>query len=239
MDYSLDPRFIRTQMLLGLDSISKLSDKHVVIVGLGGVGSYAAEAIARSGVGKITVVDNDTVDISNINRQLYALTSTIGRNKSDVSAERIRDINPDANVISKTMFYSAECREELFSSHIDYIIDAIDSVTSKLDLIETAISRNIPIISALGTGNKIDASKLTISDISKTSVCPLARVIRRELRNRGITHHEVLYSTEEPISPLNLESPSDGRRSVPASISWVPSCAGLLMAGHVIQKLIK
>ncbi len=239
MEYTNDKRFIRTQMLLGVNSTEILSKKHVVVVGLGGVGSYAVEAIARAGVGKITVIDHDTVDVSNINRQLYALSSTVGRNKADVSRERILDINPNAKVVSKVMFYNSDCREEIFSTPIDYIIDAIDSVTAKLDLIETAISRNIPIISALGTGNKLDPTRLTISDISKTSVCPLARVIRRELRVRGIIHHEVLYSTEEPITPLNLENSNDIRRSVPGSIAWVPSCAGLMLAGHVIQKLIK
>ena len=239
MGYTNEQRFIRNQMLLGEDCIEKLALCHVVIVGVGGVGSYAAESIARAGVGKITLIDHDEVDVSNINRQLCALTSTVGQKKAEVMAARLLDINPHADICAKVMFYDETHREEVFSEPIDYIIDAIDSVGAKLDLIETAIKREIPIISALGTGNKLDPSRLTITDLSKTSVCPLARVVRRELKARGIIHHEVLYSTEEPIKPLDLVTPSEGKRSVPGSISWVPSVAGLMMGGHVVLKLMK
>jgi len=238
MEYTNEQRFIRNQMLLGEDCIRKLALCHVLIVGVGGVGSYAAEAVARSGVGKLTLIDHDDVDVSNINRQLCALTSTVGQKKAEVVAARLSDINPQAVIVPKVMFYDETHREEVFAEPIDYIIDAIDSVGAKLDLIETAINRGIPIISALGTGNKLDPSKLTITDLSKTSVCPLARVVRRELKARGIVHHEVLYSTEEPIKPLELVKPSEGKRSVPGSIAWVPSAAGLMMGGHVVQKLL-
>ena len=238
MSYTNEQRFIRNQMLLGADCIERLAACHVVIVGLGGVGSYAAEAVARAGVGKLTLVDHDDVDVSNINRQLCALTSTVGQKKAEVVAVRLQDINPQAQIDAKVMFYDETHREELFAEPIDYIIDAIDSVGAKLDLIETAIKRGIPIISALGTGNKLDPSQLTITDLSKTSVCPLARVVRRELKVRGIVHHEVLYSTEQPLKPLELVTPSEGKRSVPGSIAWVPSCAGLMMGGHVIRKLM-
>ncbi len=231
--------FVREKMLLGAAAMEKLKASHVAVFGIGGVGSYAAEALARSGVGKLTLVDNDFVSESNINRQIIALHSTIGRPKSEVMAERAKDISPELDVRPIVALYSAETREEFFTEKYDYIIDAIDLVSCKLDLICSAIERGIPIISALGTGNKTDPSQFEITDISKTSQCPLARVVRKELRDRGIQHHRVLYSSEKPIKPLEEESPPPGRRSVPGSTAWVPSCAGLMLAGDVVLRLVE
>ena len=230
--------FLRQTMFYGADTTEILSRKHVMILGIGGVGSYAAEAVARAGVGRITLVDNDTVGLTNINRQLCALHSTVGKYKSDVMADRIRDINPACQVTSLPRLYSEEVKEDFFSLAPDYIIDAIDLVSCKLSLIQTAKERNIPIISAMGTGNKQDPTRFQITDISKTMGCPLARVVRKELKNRGIYHHTVLFSDEDAITPIPLEAPPPGRRSIPASLSWVPSCAGLMMGGYVIRDLL-
>ena len=224
-------RFERTQNLIGTDSLKKLKSKSIIIFGIGGVGSFAAEAAARCGIGKITLVDGDTVSISNINRQLIALNSTLGIPKVSVMAKRIRDINPDCEVTELNTFYTSESDIDL--SEYDYIIDAIDTVTSKLILICEANRLRIPIISCMGTGNKIDASKFEITDISKTSVCPLAKVMRRELKSRGIHHLKVLYSKEEPKRAQDGE-----KRRIPASISFVPPVAGMLIAGEMIQDLI-
>ncbi len=230
---------LRTEMLLGAEAMEKLKNSHVAVVGLGGVGGYTVEALARSGVGRLTLVDHDTVSISNLNRQIGALHSTVGMSKTDALADRIRDIDPEISVTPLNLRYSAETREELFSLNPDFIVDAIDLVTHKLDLICTAISREIPIISALGTGNKLDATKLTVTDISKTYNCPLAKVIRKELRNRGVNHLPVLFSPEEKIDAEQTELPPDGRRSVPGSVAWVPGCAGLMLAGEVVLRLTK
>lgn len=235
----MEEAFIREEMMLGEEAMQRLSHAHVIVFGIGGVGSYVAEGLARAGIGALTLVDSDTVGLSNINRQLCALRSTIGRYKSDVMAERIRDINPDCRVISIPELYNEESKERFFSEKYDYIVDAIDLVSCKLSLIQTARERGIPMISAMGTGNKLDPTQFRITDISKTSGCHLARIMRRELRNRGIYHHTVLYSEELPRTPLALEAPPPGRRSIPASVSWVPSCAGLMIAGHVVQELIK
>ncbi len=235
----MEQQFLRAAMFYGEEAINRLQNKHVMIFGIGGVGSYCAEAIARAGVGQITLVDNDTVGITNLNRQLCALHSTIGKYKSDIMAQRILDINPDCKVTSLPVLYCEESKEQFFSLTPDYIIDAIDLVSCKLSLIETAIKRHIPIISAMGTGNKQDPTRFRIGDISDTCGCPLARVVRKELRVRGIFHHTVLFSDEPAITPIPLETPPPGRRSIPASLSWVPSCAGLMMAGHVIQGLVE
>lgn len=229
----MDERFERTAMLLGADAVTRLRHAHVAIVGLGGVGSYAAEAIVRAGVGEITLVDSDTVSVTNLNRQLCALTSTVGQDKTAVTARRAADINPDAVIHPLKMFYTPETRDTLFTGSFDYIIDAIDTVSAKTDLICTAILKGIPIVSALGTGNKLDPGRLCFADIYETSVCPLARAMRRELRKRGIAAHTVLYSTEEP---RGMTRAADGR-NYPGSISWVPGCAGLMLAGYVIWKL--
>ena len=218
--------FIREQMALGEPALETLRGAHVAVFGIGGVGSYTAEALARAGVGSLTLVDNDTVGLSNINRQLCALHSTIGQYKAQVMADRIRDINPECNVRAICQLYSEENKALFFDRDYDYIADCIDLVSCKLSLILNARERQIPIL-----------SQFSITDISKTSGCPLARVIRKELRARGIQHHTVLFSPEEPITPIALETPPPGRRSIPASVSWVPSVAGLMIAGRIILDL--
>ena len=230
----MDNQFLRTQMLLGGDAMNQLHRSHVAVFGLGGVGSYAVEALVRSGVGELTLIDDDTVSPTNLNRQLEALHSTVGQNKTDALAARCRDINPDVRLHLICARYDAAHREDFFTARYDYILDAIDTVSSKLDLIQTAQARGIPILSAMGTGNKLDASQLCITDISKTRNCSLARVMRKELRDRGVKHLRVIYSPELPAKPEALEAPPPGRRSVPASLVWVPGCAGLMMAGDVI-----
>lgn len=232
-------QFTRTAMMLGETSIEQLQRSHVIIFGLGGVGSYVVEALARAGVGELTLVDQDTLSLSNINRQLFALHSTVGMAKAEAAAQRCRDINPDILVHPMVATYDAAHREDFFHSHYDYIVDAIDLVSCKLDLIQQAQARHIPIISALGTGNKLNPQLLQITDISKTSGCPLARVMRRELRNLGIRHLKVVFSPEQPAPTTQMETPPPGRRSVPASVPWVPACAGLMMGGAVVQDLLQ
>ena len=234
----MEEAFLREEMLLGARAMERLRRAHVIVFGIGGVGSYAAEGLARAGIGRLTLVDNDTVGMTNLNRQLCALHSTLGQYKADVMAARVRDINPDCRVTSLPELYSEETKERFFTEAYDYIVDAIDLVSCKLSLIQTAKERGIPIISAMGTGNKLDPTRFCITDISKTSGCHLARIMRRELRSRGILHHTVLYSEELPMTPEELEAPPPGRRSIPGSVSWVPSCAGLMLAGYVVQALI-
>lgn len=235
----MNEAFLRTEMLLGSPAMDKLANSHVAVLGLGGVGSWCAEALARSGVGELTLVDHDEVGLSNLNRQLEATTATLGQSKALAMAERVLSVAPDCKVHPLVYRYMPEDRETFFAGSYDFIVDAIDLVSCKLDLIETALSRSIPILSALGTGNKLDPTRFQITDISKTQGCPLARVIRKELRNRGILHHRVLWSDEEPLTPSGGEAPPPGRRSVPGSVAWVPSCAGLMMAGDVILTLTK
>lgn len=225
-------------MLLGKDAIKRLKNSHVAVFGLGGVGSWCAEALARSGVGTLTLIDEDTVSESNINRQLVATMSSIGNPKATVLADRISDIAPDCMVIPMTARYEAATRDNFDFEVFDYIADAIDLVSCKLDLIMTAKANSVPIISTLGTGNKFDAQRLEISDISKTKGCPLARVVRKELRSLGILHHKVVYSPEEASVPAPAEEPAPGRRSVPGSLVWVPATAGLLMAQAIVLELI-
>jgi len=233
----MDERHIRSQMLLGSAAMEKLKSSHVAVFGLGGVGSWCAEALARAGVGTLTLVDRDTVGVSNINRQLCALESTVGLSKAEVMAARIKDIDPNIRVRALTGHYEAANREAFFSN-FDYVVDAIDLVACKIDLIMSCRERNIPIISALGTGNKKDASLLKIADISKTSGCALARVVRKELRSRGVNHHPVVFSPEEPMEAEQVEAPPPGRRSIPGSLVWVPAAAGLLLCQHVVTELI-
>lgn len=234
----MDHPFLREQMLLGASAMERLKGAHVIVFGIGGVGSYCAEALARAGVGALTLVDNDTVGVTNINRQLLALHSTVGKPKAEVMRDRVLDINPDCRVRALCEVYNEENKGLFFDgTHYDFIVDAIDTVSCKLSLIMAAKALGIPCISAMGTGNKLDPFAFRITDISKTSGCPLARVMRKELRARGIDHHTVLYSEELPLSPAQEEAPPPGRRSVPGSVSWVPSCAGLMMAGYVVQKL--
>ena len=230
----MDRRFERTEMLFGKDAMEKLHKASVLIVGVGGVGGFVCEALARCGVGSMTIVDHDTVDITNINRQIIALSSTVGMKKVDVMKKRIEDINPLCVVRAAAEFYTAEMSESLFDRQYDYIVDAIDTVTAKLHLIKTAKEKNIPIISALGTGNKSDPLRFEITDISKTSVCPLAKVMRRELRKMGIEHTKVLFSREEPLK-IQQEK---GERLV-SSNSFTPSVAGLLIGREVVLDIIK
>ena len=230
-------QFLRTEMLLGSTAMEKLSTSHVAVFGLGGVGSWCAEALARSGIGTLTLIDHDEVGQTNLNRQAQALHSTLGKPKALVMAKRVLDIHPNCMVYPMVARYTQENRNEFSLASYDYIVDAIDLVSCKLDLIQTALTLNVPIISALGTGNKLDGSLFRVADLSKTEGCPLARIIRRELSHRGIRHHKVVYSPELPIKPQQWETPPPGRRSVPASTSWVPPIAGFLLAGEVIKDL--
>ena len=232
----MNERTMRAQMLLGSDAMDKLRAAHVAVFGLGGVGSWCAEGLARSGVGELTLIDQDSASRSNINRQLCALESTLDLPKAEVMAARARDINPDIAVHTVVGCYTAAERERFFADY-DYVVDAIDLVSCKVDLIMSCRERGIPIISALGTGNKRDASLLEITDISKTYGCALARVVRKELRARGVEHHTVVFSPEEPMRPEQLEAPPPGRRSVPGSLVWVPASAGLLLCQHVVTRL--
>ena len=237
-------QFIRTELLLGEENIEKLLTKQVLIFGVGGVGSFVCEALARTGIKNFTIVDGDTVDISNINRQLIATNKTIGKYKVDVMKERILDINKDASISTiKEFLLPSSLDNNLFKS-CDYIVDCIDTIATKLAIIEKAKELNIQIISSMGTGNKLDPSKLSITDLSKTSMCPLAKVMRYELRKRGIKNLDVLYSTEEPIKLSSnsleqklLEEKKD-KRQIPGSIIFVPSVAGILIARHVVLNLI-
>lgn len=224
-------------MLLGREAMEKLASSHVCVVGLGGVGSYAAEALARAGVGELTLLDRDAYGVSNINRQLGALTSTAGRNKAEVMAERVLDVNPDCTVHPLVCHYDKDTPDSFFDG-LDYIADAIDLVSCKIDLICRAQERGIPILSALGTGNKLDPSRLEVTDLSLTKGCPLARVMRRELGRRDIRRLKVVYSSEEAAPCEALEAPPPGRRSVPGSVPWVPPAAGLMMAGAIVMDLI-
>ena len=226
-------------MILGDAAMDKLRRSHVAVFGLGGVGSYAAEALCRAGIGQLTLIDGDTVSLSNINRQLYALHSTVGLPKAEAAAARCRDICPETAVHPIVGIYDAAHREDFFTARYDYIVDAIDLVSCKLDLIQQAHLRGIPILTALGTGNKLEPELLRIADISQTSGCPLARVMRKELRSKlGLHHLKVVFSPEQPHETQQLETPPPGRRSVPASVPWVPSVAGLLMGGAAVRDLI-
>ena len=232
-------RFLRAEMLLGSEAMEKLNKSSVAVFGLGGVGSWCAEALCRSGIGELTLIDQDTVGESNINRHLCATYSKIGQAKADVMAERLLDINPELIVHPIKAHYDASTRDQFFFKHFDYVVDCIDLVSCKLDLIDTSIRLGIPIISALGAGNKMNAEAFKITDISKTEGCPLARVVRKELRNRGINHLPVVFSNELPLIPENAEEPPPGRRSVPGSLVWATATAGMLLSSHVVKELIK
>ncbi len=231
--------YSRTELLIGSEGIDRLQKASVMIFGVGGVGSHCIEALARSGVGRLILIDNDTVSLTNINRQSIAYHSTIGQYKTKVMKERIRDINPGIRVETHEMFVLPDNLETLFAEKPDYIIDAIDTVTAKLAMVELAQKLNIPIISSMGTGNKMHPELFEIADLSKTSVCPLCKVMRRELKNRGIYHLKVLYSREKPIDTSGKETGEEKgqRRSIPGSISFVPPVAGLLIAGEVIREI--
>jgi tRNA A37 threonylcarbamoyladenosine dehydratase len=245
-------QFSRTQLLIGEEGIKKLANSRVAVFGIGGVGGYAVEALVRSGVGNIDIIDDDKVCLTNINRQIYATRKTLGKYKVDVAKERILEINPDVVVNTFQTFYTPQTADEFDFSHYDYIIDAIDTVVGKLSLIEKAKEYDVPIICAMGAGNKMDPTKFEVADISKTSVCPLARVIRVELRKRKISGVKVVYSKETPVKPIEDLSISckthcvcpPGTRKctvkhqIPGSIAFVPSVVGLIIAGEVIKDII-
>ena len=237
----MNDQFLRNEMLWGEAAQRRLAHSHVILFGLGGVGSYTAECLARSGVGELTIVDNDTVALTNLNRQLEALHSTLGQNKTDTVAARLRDINPALRVHPVCATYDAAHRDLFFPAgcRYDYIVDAIDLVSCKLDLAETARRLNIPLIMALGTGNKLDPTQFRVTDIAETYGCPLARVMRKELRNRGIHRQKVVFSPEEAAATIQLEAPPPGRRSVPASNPWVPATAGLLLGSAVVRDILE
>ncbi|MEL7609784.1 MAG: tRNA threonylcarbamoyladenosine dehydratase [Bacillota bacterium] len=230
--------FSRSARLLGANALEMLAKAHVAVFGIGGVGSYAAEALARSGVGTLTLVDRDKVTPSNCNRQLVALSSTIGRKKAEIMAERICDINPSARVFTHAAFYDAATADTFDLKQYDYIVDAIDTVASKLLLVERAFAAGVPIVSSMGAGNKLDPTRFEVADIYSTSVCPLAKVIRSELRRRGIPALRVVYSKEPPLTPIDDgEKPEASRRQTPGSVAFVPPAAGLILAGEVVRAL--
>ncbi len=233
--------FSRTELLLGSDAMQKLKTSRVAVFGLGGVGGYVVEALARSGIGALDLIDHDTVSPTNINRQLLALHSTIGMDKAEAARNRVLDINPAVTVTVYKTFYGPDTAGQFDFSQYGYIVDAIDTVTAKLALIASAKAAGTPIICSMGTGNKLDPGKFQIADISKTSVCPLARVMRKECAKRGFKGVKVLFSTEDPISSTesSTEELPEGRRSLPGSVAFVPSVAGLMIAGEVIKDLIQ
>ena len=245
----MSDQFIRTRLLIGDEPLNKLNAAKVAVFGVGGVGGFCVEALARAGIGTLHLYDDDTVSESNLNRQLIALHSTIGKPKVEVMAARVLDINPNCQVKAIPMFYLPENADSVDLSQYDYVIDAIDTVAAKLELVKRCHELNVPIISAMGSGNKLDPSAFVVTDISKTQGCPLARVMRKELRKRGINHLKVVYSEEEPLTPMTPpeeESPADvngtrppstARRATPGSIAFVPGAAGLVLAGAVIRDI--
>ncbi len=246
--------FSRTEMLIGKGALEKLMKSKVAVFGIGGVGTFAVEGLVRAGVGRFVLVDDDCICLTNINRQLHATRKTVGKPKVEVMRDRILEINPKAEVTTYQQFYMPDTGNDLIGDDYDYIVDAIDTVTGKIGLVMKAKEKGIPVISSMGTGNKLDPTRFQVTDISKTTVCPLAKVMRKELRNRGITALKVLFSTEEPCKPMETEDSNckigcicppgttrkcTVRHQVPASISFVPSVAGLIIAGEVIKDLIK
>lgn len=230
---------MRTAMLLGMDAVERLQKAKVIVFGLGGVGGYVVEALARAGIGSLDLVDKDDVSPSNLNRQILATHSTIGMAKTEAAKRRVLDINPDCQVAVHPMFYGPDTADNFDFTKYDYIVDAIDTVTAKLLLVQQAQAAGTPIICCMGTGNKLDASAFQVSDISKTTMCPLARVMRKELGKRGIRHLKVVYSQEEALSPTGWEEEAAalGKRQIPGSVSFVPGAAGLILAGEVIRDI--
>ena len=233
--------FVRTAMLLGEEAIEKLQKARVAVFGVGGVGGYAVEALARCGVGALDLIDSDTVSRSNINRQILATYSTVGMLKVDAAKNRVLDINPDCVVTTYPIFYLPETAEQFDFTQYDYIVDCIDTVTGKLQLVERAVAAGTLIICSMGTGNKLDPSAFQVADISKTSMCPLARIMRKELKKRGIDHIKVVYSQEEALTPAvdEEELKRTGKRQIPGSVAFVPGAAGLVLAGEVVKDLMK
>lgn len=233
-------QFSRTELLLGSKAIDKLKNSSVCVFGVGGVGSYVVEALARSGVGAITIIDNDDISVTNINRQLPAVMDTVGKLKVDVVKNHILQINPDCKVTALNMFYIDETKDDIDFSKFDYVVDAIDTVSAKLLIAQKCTDLGAKLISSMGTGNKLDPTQFEITDISKTSMCPLARVMRRELKARGIYKLKVLYSKEKPITPFEIEDKEiTAKKSIPGSVSFVPSVGGLIIGGEVVKDLIK
>ena len=243
-------QFVRTEMLIGAEGLARLHRARIAVFGLGGVGGYVVEALARSGVGALDLVDNDRVALSNINRQILALHSTVGKTKVEAAAARVLDIKPDTTVRQIQSFYLPETSAQFDFTDYDYVVDCIDTVTAKLDLVLRCKAVGTPIISALGTGNKLDPSQLELTDLTNTSVCPLARIMRKELRRRGVEHLKVVYSKETPIQPRFTPAPEQGpdegpeaygnkRRSIPGSSAFVPPAAGLLIASALVRDLLK
>ncbi len=239
-------RFSREELLLGPERLQMLQKAHVAVFGAGGVGGYAIEALARSGVGALTIVDGDRVSLTNINRQLIALESTVGKLKAEAERERVLEINPDCRVTALPLFFKAETEQSFDFSQFDYVADAIDTVTSKLLLISRAEEAGVPVISCMGAGNKFDPAAFRVADISQTSVCPLARVMRRELKKRGIEGVKAVFSTEEAKTPLPVRAGNEqdqneagNRRPTPGSLAFVPAAAGLLMAAEIVKDLIQ
>ena len=230
--------FSRTELLLGSAAMAKLASSHVAIFGIGGVGGYVAEALARCGIGTIDIIDKDIISASNINRQIIAMHSTVGKSKTDVMKERILDISPDTKVNAYKCFYLPENASEFDFNHYSYVIDAVDTVTAKLEIIMRAKAAKIPVISSMGAGNKLDPSAFMVDDIYNTSVCPLARVMRHELKKRGIVSLKVVYSKEQPVNIYAADIAGDtSKRNTPGSIAFVPSAAGLLIASEVVRDL--
>ena len=235
----MNEQFFRTQMLLGSAAMERLQKARVAVFGIGGVGGYTVEALARAGIGAIDLIDSDTVSVSNINRQIIATHSTVGMLKVEAAKRRVLDINPEARVTTWPVFYNAETADQFDFTQYDYIVDAIDTVTGKLALVERAVAAGTPIICCMGTGNKLDPTRFEVSDISKTTMCPLARVMRKELSKRGIKHLKVVYSKEEAMTPMGWEEEAAaiGKRQIPGSVSFVPGAAGLALAGEVIKDI--
>lgn len=229
----MENQFSRTELIIGKENVEKLKKSKVAVFGIGGVGSYVVEGLVRSGIGNFVLIDNDEVVVSNINRQIIATHKTVGKSKVEIAKQRILEINPEANVEIYKVFFMPEI-EGILDDSIDYVVDAVDTVTAKIELIMRANNLNIPIISCMGTGNKLDPTQFEITDIYKTSVCPLAKVMRKELKTRGIKKLKVLYSKEEPIKTNLIEN----GKQVPGSISFVPSVAGLIIAGEVIKDIM-
>jgi tRNA A37 threonylcarbamoyladenosine dehydratase len=244
--------YSRTELLIGKEGVDKLNDSKIAIFGIGGVGSYTAEALCRAGVGNLVLIDYDDICLTNLNRQIHATRKTVGKSKVDMMKERLLEINPKVNVITFKELYNEETAAMLLTPDLSYVVDAIDMVSSKIDLITRSQQMNIPIISCMGAGNKFDPTKIEISDIFKTSICPLARVIRHELRKRGVKKLKVVYSKEEPVTPIETEKNCKNncicsnkdlakcthRRQIPGSISFVPSAAGLALASAVVRDLL-
>ena len=248
-------QFSRTELLIGKEGIEKLNKATVAVFGIGGVGSFVVEGLVRAGIENFILVDNDTISLTNLNRQIHATHKTIGRYKVEVMEERILEINPNAKVKSYKTFYMPNCKEQILNTDISYVVDCMDTVTAKIELIQNCKKMNIPIISSMGTGNKLDPTKFEIADIYKTSVCPLAKVMRKELKARGIENLKVLYSKEQTITPSknntvveeetnrynendNSELSNNSKKQIPGSISFVPTAAGLIIAGEVIKDII-